>query len=76
MPSKEYMKEYRRKKNPKILEKEELAQQEKKRCTKCSKIKSFNFFVPQKPINFLKRKRVQLFNIHLKFTTKERLLFS
>jgi hypothetical protein len=48
MPSKEYMKEYRRRKNPKILEKEELAQQEKKRCTKCSKIKSFNFFVPQK----------------------------
>jgi len=48
MPSKEYMKEYRRRKNPKILEKEELAQQEKKRCTKCSKIKLFNFFVPQK----------------------------
>jgi len=48
MPSKEYMKEYRRRKNPKILEKEELAQQEKKRCTKCSKIKPFNFFVPQK----------------------------
>jgi len=48
MPSKEYMKEYRRRKNPKILEKEELAQQEKKRCTKCFKIKLFNFFVPQK----------------------------
>jgi hypothetical protein len=39
MSSKEYMKEYRRKKNPKIREKEELAQQEKKRCTKCTAIK-------------------------------------
>jgi hypothetical protein len=48
MPSKEYMKEYRRIKNPKIKEKEELAQQEKKRCTKCSTIKSFNSFSPQK----------------------------
>jgi hypothetical protein len=48
MSSKEYMKEYRRKKNPKIREKEELAQQEKKRCTKCSAIKPFNFFSPQK----------------------------
>jgi hypothetical protein len=48
MSSKEYMKEYRRKKNPKIREKEELAQQEKKRCTKCSEIKPFNSFSPQK----------------------------
>ena len=48
MPLKEYMKEYRRKKNPKILEKEELARQEKKRCTKCSAIKPFNSFSPQK----------------------------
>ena len=48
MPSKEYMNEYRRKKNPKIREKEELAQQEKKRCTKCSEIKQFNSFSPQK----------------------------
>jgi hypothetical protein len=48
MPSKEYSKEYRRKKNPKIKEKEELAQQEKKRCTKCSEIKPFNSFSPQK----------------------------
>lgn len=48
MPSKEYMKEYRRKKNPKIKEKEELAQQGKKRCTKCSIIKPFGSFVPQK----------------------------
>jgi hypothetical protein len=48
MPSKEYMKEYRRKKNPKILEKEELARHEKRRCTKCSVIKSFTSFSPQK----------------------------
>lgn len=48
MPSKEYFKEYRRKKNPKILEKEKLALQEKKRCTKCSVIKSFTSFSPQK----------------------------
>jgi hypothetical protein len=48
MSSKEYMKEYRRRKNPKIREKEELAQQEKKRCTKCSEIKPFNSFSPQK----------------------------
>jgi hypothetical protein len=48
MPSKEYFKEYRRRKNPKILEKEELAQQEKKRCTKCSAIKPFSSFGPQK----------------------------
>jgi hypothetical protein len=48
MPSKEYMKEYRRKKNPKLKEKEELVQQEKKRCTKCLEIKNFNSFSPQK----------------------------
>ena len=48
MPSKEYLKEYRRRKNPKIKEKEELAQQEKKRCTKCSVIKPFSSFSPQK----------------------------
>jgi hypothetical protein len=48
MPSKEYMKEYRRRKNPKIKEKKELAQQGKKRCTKCSAIKPFGSFVPQK----------------------------
>jgi hypothetical protein len=48
MPSKEYFKEYRRRKNPKIKEKEELAQQGKKRCTKCSNIKPFGSFVPQK----------------------------
>ena len=48
MSSKEYMKEYRRRKNPKIKEKEELAQQGKKRCTKCSTIKPFGSFVPQK----------------------------
>ena len=48
MPTKEYMKEYRRKKNSKIKEKEELAQQGKKRCTKCSTIKLFNLFGPQK----------------------------
>jgi hypothetical protein len=48
MPNKEYMKEYRRNKNPKLKEKEELAQQEKKRCTKCLEIKPFNSFTPQK----------------------------
>jgi hypothetical protein len=48
MPTKEYLKEYRRKNNPKLKEKEELAQQQKKRCTKCSEIKEFKDFVPQK----------------------------
>ena len=48
MPSKEYMKEYRRKNNPKLKEKEDLAKESKKRCTKCLEIKDFNFFTPQK----------------------------
>jgi hypothetical protein len=48
MPIKEYFKEYRRKNNPKLKEKEELAQQCKKRCTKCSEVKEFKDFVPQK----------------------------
>lgn len=48
MPTKEYFQEYRRKNNPKLKEKEELAQQQKKRCTKCSEIKEFKNFVPQK----------------------------
>ena len=48
MPTKEYFQEYRRKNNPKLKEKEELAQQQKKRCTKCSEIKEFKDFVPQK----------------------------
>lgn len=48
MSTKEYFQEYRRKNNPKLKEKEELAQQQKKRCTKCSEIKEFKDFVPQK----------------------------
>lgn len=48
MSTKEYFKEYRRKNNPKLKEKEELAQQYKKRCTKCSEVKEFKDFVPQK----------------------------
>jgi hypothetical protein len=48
MPSKEYMKEYRRKNNPKLKEKENLTKDGKKRCTKCLEIKDFNFFTPQK----------------------------
>lgn len=48
MPTKEYFQEYRRKNNPKLKEKEELAQQHKKRCTKCSEVKEFKDFVPQK----------------------------
>jgi hypothetical protein len=48
MPSKEYLKEYRRRKNPKLKEKEELAQQGKKCCTRCSIIKPFDLFSPQK----------------------------
>jgi hypothetical protein len=48
MPSKEYFREYRRLNNPKLKEKEELAQQEKKRCTKCNIIKSFTDYIPQK----------------------------
>jgi hypothetical protein len=48
MPSKEYMKEYRRKNNPKLKEREELAERKQKRCSKCSEIKEFNAFTPQK----------------------------
>ena len=48
MPSKEYFREYRRRNNPKLKEKEDLAQQEKKRCTKCNTIKSFKDYTPQK----------------------------
>lgn len=48
MPSKEYMKEYRRKNNPKLKEKSELAKENKKRCTKCDTIKDINDFPPQK----------------------------
>jgi hypothetical protein len=48
MPTKKYFQEYRRKNNPKLKEKEELSQQQKKRCTKCSEIKEFKDFVPQK----------------------------
>ena len=42
------MKEYRRKNNPKLKEKEDLAKDRKKRCTKCLEIKDFNLFTPQK----------------------------
>lgn len=48
MPSKEYFKEYRRRNNPKLQEKENLAKEGKKRCTKCFLIKPFKEFPPQK----------------------------
>lgn len=48
MPDKEYFKKLRRIKNPKLKEKEDLAKEEKKRCTKCSEIKPFTQFSPQK----------------------------
>ena len=48
MPSKEYFREYRRRKNPKIQEKEDLAKEGKKRCTKCDSIKPFEDYSPQK----------------------------
>ena len=48
MPSKEYLREYRRRKNPKIQEKEDLAKEGKKRCTKCDSIKLFEDYSPQK----------------------------
>ena len=48
MPSKEYFREYRRRKNPKIQEKEDLAKEGKKRCTKCDSIKLFEDYSPQK----------------------------
>lgn len=48
MPSKEYFREYRRRKNPKLKEKQDLAKECKRRCTKCSTIKSFEEFSPQK----------------------------
>jgi hypothetical protein len=55
MPSKEYFREYRRRNNPKLKEKEDLAQQEKKRCTKCNVIKSFKDYIPQK-VGFMRLK--------------------
>jgi hypothetical protein len=48
MPSKEYMKEYRRRNNPKLREKTELANKNKKRCSKCNIIKPFKKYTPQK----------------------------
>lgn len=48
MPSKEYMKEYRRRNNPKLQEKTELAKENKKRCTKCNNVKDIKDFSPQK----------------------------
>jgi len=48
MPSKEYFREYRRRKNPKIQEKEDLAKEGKKHCTKCDSIKLFEDYSPQK----------------------------
>jgi hypothetical protein len=55
MPSKEYLREYRRRKNPKIQEKEDLAKENKKRCTKCDEIKLFDYYSPQKT-GFMGRK--------------------
>lgn len=48
MPSKEYMKKYRRKNNPKLEEKTNLSKDGKKRCTKCDTIKPFEGFTTQK----------------------------
>lgn len=48
MSNKEYMREYRRKNNPKLKEKEDLSKDKKKRCTKCNIIKSFENYSPQK----------------------------
>ena len=48
MPSKEYLREYRRRKNPKIQEKEDLAKEGKRRCTKCDSIKPFEDYTTQK----------------------------
>lgn len=55
MPSKEYFREYRRRKNPKIQEKENLAKEGKKRCTKCGVIKPFEDYTTQKT-GFMGRK--------------------
>ena len=48
MPSKEYFREYRRRKNPKLQEKEDLAKEGKKRCTKCDNVKPFKDYTTQK----------------------------
>ena len=48
MPSKEYFREYRRRNNPRLQEKEDLAKEGKKRCTKCDSIKPFEDYSPQK----------------------------
>ena len=48
MSSKEYMREYRRKNNPKLKEKTDLANEGKKRCTKCNVVKSFEDYIPAK----------------------------
>jgi len=55
MPSKEYFREYRRRKNPKIQEKEDLAKEGKRRCTKCDIIKPFEDYTTQKA-GFMGRK--------------------
>jgi len=55
MPSKEYFREYRRRKNPKIQEKEDLAKEGKRRCTKCDNIKPFEDYSTQKA-GFMGRK--------------------
>jgi hypothetical protein len=55
MSSKEYFREYRRRKNPKIQEKEDLAKEGKRRCTKCDIIKPFEDYTTQKA-GFMGRK--------------------
>lgn len=55
MPSKEYFREYRRRNNPRLQEKEDLAKEGKKRCTKCGNIKPFESYSPQKA-GFMGRK--------------------
>ena len=55
MPSKEYLRNWRRKNNPKLKEKTDLANKGKKRCTKCNIIKPFEGYALYKP-GFMGRK--------------------
>ena len=55
MPSKEYLRNWRRKNNPKLKEKTDLSNKGKKRCTKCNIIKPFEGYALYKP-GFMGRK--------------------
>ena len=55
MSNKEYQRNYRRKKSPKLQERDNLSKVGKKRCTKCEIIKPFEDFTPQK-VGFMGRK--------------------